>query len=596
MTSIKYKLRAGETTRQVAAHFGFSSTNAIAEHPENAGIVSTRGGIDHLVPGDVFTVPEGTQGRRSVGTGRGHQIRISETAGTFTLLLDTAFRLPDPDKVGDLAASPTRWLAFNTTLKISGATVKVEQSGGGLIYENESNKKGIAVFPRLDDGTWNLTAHPRDEELSSGPATADDKADHGLGFFEGRNKPSKSPAPKKSYPPNGTYEVEYRPMKLELSVTSGSISGVVIEEPSADENSPSPVVPFWKNVDETKTNQVVHVEWKPDFLRRLKPKLRPFQRKRADLPLELFVVHQTAGPSMGKALNSFLPPAVTSGAHFVNDVDGHLVRMVDDIYYSQHAGGYRRQREPNWGIGSKETQKLGRSVNDRAVGVENVHADNTKESELAPDNNPFTEAQYASLSHLIKGYISMYEGVVPRNVIGHQDATPKARCPGPHFVWEKLEATGASLAPVDLPKGEESTMFGGFFAEPEGSGRVLQFDDEQTQAEDGSFGILRGNRAVADKLPAGPVTALENALRAIGYGVDERIKRETGGRHAAGAFDLVLTFCLAQFMRHFCTGTRQRPDQYSAYLEVDLLKNRNRVFVDLELAKLIRRVELALVA
>ena len=615
---MKYQLRNGEHVREIAEHFGFSSTKTIADHPDNASVVSERGGIDHLVPGDVFTIPEGTSGRRQLGTGRGHDLTVSATPGTFVVKLESAFRLrngfgtPDGEHHGNLADSPNRWAGFGKqNLTVIGATITVSQSGGGLIFTNITNRKGEAVFPHLDDGRWVVSATPDDNELSPGAARAAPGVDHGLGFYEKKGKPVGKP--QRPFPANGTYEVEYRPVELELTVSGGAIESATMDDesvplpapdagPPTPPERPPPAVPFWRGIGEGGDRQALHLDWKPDFIRRVKRKLRPFQRERKsvgqldrDTP-ELVAVHQTTGDSIGSSLHTFLPPGSASGAHFLNDLDGHVVRMADDRYFTQHAGGYNKKRAPNWNLAEWDaagTRNKALLPGDLAVGIENVHKENTVKAEAAPEHHPFTEAQYASLRDLIKGYRETYPNIRACDVVGHQDLTPKARCPGPHFEWEKIEGEDGALAMTDPVPGENETMFGGFFAGKDGAARVLKEGDEERREDDGSFTVLRGKETVAGGLTAGPVSELADALRAIGYGVDVKIKTKKPLRYEEGEVGRVLLLCLAQFMRRYCSGSRQRLDQYPAYLEVDIKKNSPRVTLDIQVAQLVVRVQRA---
>ena len=416
MADLKYQLRNGEHVREVAEHFGFSSTQAIADHPDNASIISERGGVDQLVPGDTFTIPEGTTGRRRLGTGRGHDLTVSDSPGTFVVRVESAFRLkngfgdPAAEHAGDLALSPNRWAGFGKqNLTVTGATVEVRQSGGGLIFTNVTNSKGEAVFPQLNDGAWSLTATPSEHELSDVPAGPDDSRDHGLAFWENKGKAIGKPV--RPFPANGTYEVEYREITVELTVDRGLLVEATIPEepvaipgsgPPAPPERPAPAVAFWRGVGGGVDRQALLIDWKPDFLRRVKRKLRQFQRAREvnnevfESP-ELVAVHQTTGDSIGSAMHTFLVPSSLSGAHFLNDLDGHVLRMADDRYFTQHAGGYNKQRDPNWNAEEEEARgqrKRVRRPGDRAIGIENVHQENTLKAEAAPEHHPFTEAQY----------------------------------------------------------------------------------------------------------------------------------------------------------------------------------------------------------
>src|SRR5690606_17813741 len=89
----------------------------------------------------------------------------------------------------------------------------------------------------------------------------------------------------------------------------------------------------------------------------------------------------------------------------------------------------------------------GTRVNDRAIGIECCH---TSTTDLDPSKNPFTDAQYTTLISLINDFRAKYPSIPLRNVIGHQDATPKANCPGPQLDWPRLEEAGVAMAPLTV--------------------------------------------------------------------------------------------------------------------------------------------------
>jgi hypothetical protein len=263
-------------------------------------------------------------------------------------------------------------------------------------------------------------------------------------------------------------------------------------------------------------------------------------------------------------------------------------------YFTQHAGGYNKQRDPNWNAEEEEARgqrKRVRRPGDRAIGIENVHQENTLKAEAAPEHHPFTEAQYRTLRGLIKAYREVYPLIRACDIVGHQDLTPKARCPGPHFEWEKIEGEHGALAPSAAVAGEDDSMFGGFFAGKDGRTRVLKEDDEERRGDDGLFSVHRGGKTIASGLSAGPISELAVALRRIGYGVDIEILAKSVIRHREGQVGRVLLLCLAQFIRRYCSGSRQRLDLYPAYLETNIKKHSPRVYLDLGVAQLLVRVE-----
>lgn len=574
-SSIQYKLKSGEHLNAVAQYFGFGSLDPITSHPDNQALIDQRGGVDGLRAGDIVTIPEGKSGKKDLAPGRGHVLTVKRIEGTFTLVVEVGFRLADPEAPGDISRTSARWRAFSGPLKVGGVTAKLAQGGGGPMYTLTTDSKGRCAAPLLADGEWTIELEPAPGERSAGCATANPAGGHWL--EAGSTAPKPTPA-------NKFYEAEYQPLKIRLEVAGGAVASASVTSP-VPKDRPIPAVVFWTGLGEGKDRQLLHVDWRPDFLRRIEPKLRPMQRKRK-AAIDLIMVHQTAGTNIGAALNTFLPPKNDSGAHFLNDLDGHLVRLADDDCFTQHGGGYNKVREPHFD---------GAQVNDRAIGIENVHADDT--GHLDPAKNPFTDAQYTTLIGLIKDLRAAYS-VPLRNVIGHQDATPKARCPGPHFEWPRLEDAGVALVPSTLDDSELESMFGGFFAGKDGRGRTLVFGDEE-QGTAADFRVVRKGKLLAEHLRQRPIECIHRALYAIGYDPFQAITQ--GGkkiRHTNGAFGVSLAFCLSQFVRHFASGSRIKSDQPKAYLEIPLGKSGkcNKVELDFELAKILRGAELAALA
>lgn len=570
--STQYKLRSGEHLNTVAEHFGFGSLEPIVNHPDNQALISERGGVDRLRSGDIVTIPEGTAGKKNLAPGRGHVLKVKRIAGSFTLIVEGGFRLQDPARPGDITGSPYRWKAFSGALKVIGATSKLAQVGGGPMYTNTTDRQGRLATPLLGDGEWTLELEPVPAERSPGPAAANPAGGHWL------EKGSTAPKPT---PGDKFFEAEYQPLKIKFTVSAGAVSSARVESP-IPKDRPVPAVLFWKGLGENKDRQFLFVDWKADFLRRIAPTLRPLQYKRPK-SIDTIVIHITTGEPISSGLSVFLGKANKSGAHFVLDTDGHIVRLADDHCYTQHAGGYGEVRDPYFD---------GVRVNDRAIGIECCHSSTT---DLDPSKNPFTDAQYTTLIGLIADYRAKYPAIPLRNVIGHQDATPKANCPGPQLDWPRLEEAGVALAPLEVEQAELETMFGGFFAGEDGRKRCLHVWDEEAGTA-GEFRVVRKGQVIAEHLRERPIECVRRALDAIGY--DPSLPIRQGGKtvkHKQGTLGVSLAFCLAQFIRHFATGARIRADQPTAYLEIALGKSErfNKVVLDFKLAKLLRGAELA---
>lgn len=310
-----------------------------------------------------------------------------------------------------------------------------------------------------------------------------------------------------------------------------------------------------------------------------------------DAQIDVIMFHHTAGFSIGSALYTFLAKGKKSGAHFLIDLDGHVIRLADDRYATRHGGGYRDVRTPSWAGTSSP------SINKRAIGIEHLHDDKKLEKGDLLDSPPYTDAQYEASVDLIKGLRAAH-GVTAANVIGHQDVTAKSMCPGRRVDWPRLEAAGASLAPAALNAQEQADMFGGFYAGPGGATRRLVLNYKEKEV-DGMFEVYdRKGKLMTSGLSAGPITSLRESVRQVGYCVEEWIVID-GTTHRLTArkrsvFEETLGYALSQFIRHYCTGSRIREDLYYCYREIPRVWN--KLFVDFELAKLIHGAAKAAIA
>jgi len=425
--------------------------------------------------------------------------------------------------------------------------------------------------PRVSLPTRVRVSPLRAEEISHGPARANPGVDHGTS------------AP--SFVPGGRlFQHEYRPLEIELVASDLDVVSAEVHGDPAP-SRPHHATLFWKNVGEGFGKMILEVDWRPDFERRIRSSVKPSPTKRTR-EIDLIVVHQTGGTNMGSQLNTFLNKK--KGAHYVIDVDGHVVRVADDRYHTVHGAG-GKNRTPSW---------AGRElINHRAVGIENCHAD---ASHLDIDKNPFQEAQYSALIDLIQSLREAYgpspgTALSPRHVVGHHDvAIQHQRCPGPHLDWPRLAAAGQALAPETLTEAEIDAMFGRFFAGADGSSRRIEIGDEQRGGPT-EFRLRQSSGVEVGGLTAGPITELRQALVDIGYAP----RRSFGSMsRSKTTFEGVTVYCVMEFMRHFCTGSRIRKDQPIAYRDLGTKGRRDPtgVFIDLALATLIKGVEKAALA
>ncbi len=584
----KYRLKKGEHIRTVARRFGFISLEPIEEEPANAKIIGTRGGVEKLKGGDIVVIPEAKSGKKTVETGKHHSFKIPWALHTLEVRLYTEFRIPDPDAPGDKSKAPTRCEFFGQKGGLSGffqldakvELMEMDTSTGAyhVVHETETRvatdrgeltdllAASICELPAPAVGKPGFIriSPVRPEETSSGPA----RANPGIAHDTGSN-----PAP--WLPKGRRFHHEYRPLEIDVTTFNQRIENAQVHGDPAP-SRPHHATLFWKNVGESFGRMILEVDWRPDFIRRVRPAIRPEPETRSG-GIETIIIHHTGGPVMGSQLNTFLNK--TKGAHMIVDLDGHVVRVADDVSETRHGAGGGDLWTPNW---------AGRTnINDHAVGIENCHGD---QDHLDESKNPFTDAQYAALIDCVRSLRDAY-GIGPRHVVGHLDVSVShTRCPGPHFLWEKLEAEGQALAPEPLTQAETESMFGGFFAGTEGRARRIDTGDRQ-KGGPSEFKLVKKGGVEIDKLSAGPITELRQALLNIGY--DPRRKFDSESRSKT-VFEGVTAFCITLFMEHFCTGSRIRKDQAKAYRESPRIPD--DLFIDFDLAKLIKEVEKAALA
>lgn len=499
------------------------------------------------------------------------------------------------------------------------ATVKITPAGdesapdtanssfSGSVQEATTDAKtGTRKFQILADGTWEITITPKNDELSSGPARAEPDTDHGREIYEKNSKAKdENKKPKKSFPANKQYELEFRPLKIHVDVSVGRIENASFPDPPAA-SRPHHAVLFWRNVGESTTHQVLEVDWKPDFIRRIVGGLKPHhelrnskEKKTLQEQIDVIMVHHTGGSSVGGALGgSFLQASAKNkrGTHFLIDLDGHVIRLADDRYNIRHGGGGSEIRVPSW--------KNESNINDRAIGIEHVHTDSKKLSkDTIQEPDPYTDAQYAASIELIRDLRTVYDVKLP-DVIGHQDAVIKAACPGWHFDWPRLEDNGVALVPAQVSAAERDVMFGGFFAGEEGRRRRLPLESKEVEVRsktDNSTTVTikdKNGQTLARELRGRPIQELREALRQVGYSTEKSIvvdkKKRIFNDEKLEFFDFIMGFSLVQFIRHYCTERRLRPDLHLAYRDSPRVPH--NLFVDFELAILIRGAANAAIA
>jgi N-acetylmuramoyl-L-alanine amidase len=149
---------------------------------------------------------------------------------------------------------------------------------------------------------------------------------------------------------------------------------------------------------------------------------------------DMAVLHYTGMETGNAAVERLADPASEVSAHYVVDVDGRVLRLVEEEMRAWHAGLAR------WGGVS--------DVNSRSIGVEIVNPGH----ELGYP--PFPEPQMQALEDLLGGIMRRH-GIAPERVVSHACVAPGRKCdPGEKFDWRRLSLRGASVW-LDLEQAEE---------------------------------------------------------------------------------------------------------------------------------------------
>lgn len=155
-----------------------------------------------------------------------------------------------------------------------------------------------------------------------------------------------------------------------------------------------------------------------------------FGERRGGARVELVVLHYTAMPSCGEALERLCDPAAEVSAHYLIDADGTVLSLVDEDLRAWHAGA------GEWG-GKGD-------INSRSIGIELANR----------GREPFAEPQMAALERLLAGVLERH-GLGPQAVIGHSDMAPERKGdPGGRFDWRRLAMQGLSVWPEPAEPGD----------------------------------------------------------------------------------------------------------------------------------------------
>ena len=550
--ALVHVVRSGETLLAIAEQYGFRAWQTIADAPENADLLAERGNPHAVREGDELHIPDAQRGECLVpagdpgveqtglaGTAKHHKAVLKTHKPLLEVRVYLEFRrVPDGVAAGAKNGTIKGWHNGTKHVTVKEASIAITP---GTFRAGPTNREGIARFDALTEGTWTLSLQPHPDQTSPGPAMPDATRDHGRDWGQG------NVVRKRTRSDSRFFDVEYRPLELEIQVLGGAIAGVSVTSKKPDDR-PFHAVCFWHDGVEpgpTGVTQVLEIDLKPDFLRRVDAGgtgVHPLTHARAKQPgIRLFQIHHTGGKRISGAIEQFI--GTTSGIHFINDRDGHVVRMVDDKYRVKHGGGEGGPVEIAWADEPK--------INDQAIGVENVQGGEAE----------FPAAQITALIGLVKKAREIYPAILINHVMSHADVyTGKLGCPGKKFPWPDLEDAGAALKPLAITDAQMETEWGGFFAAAAGDKRSLKEGDRDREDEGGTFSVVRGSKVIASGLSLAPIALLNEALHAIGYTPNRKGKRvadfDVWKTKHLGTFGASTRVSITFFKAHYCTEPR----------------------------------------
>ena len=233
--------------------------------------------------------------------------------------------------------------------------------------------------------------------------------------------------------------------------------------------------------------------------------------RRNGLGPEILVMHYTGLPTFQRSIDVLRDPRCEVSCHYVVDVDGRIVQMVEESMRAWHAGASSWHGE--------------RDINSQSIGIEIQNTGHThrtgqnqkpgarQKPEHAPD---FPDEQMRAVEQLAADIIARH-GIKPRNVVAHSDIAPGRKIdPGEKFDWQRLWSMGIGhwvppepLTPQDV-----------------GHGPGVQNDTiADTQAMLRAYGYGIEPTGVLDELTATVVAAFQRHFRPTR--VDGRIDRST---------------------------------------------------------------------
>ena len=157
--------------------------------------------------------------------------------------------------------------------------------------------------------------------------------------------------------------------------------------------------------------------------------------RRTGLTPDILLLHYTDMERADQAVAWLCNPDANVSCHYLVDVDGTIVQMVEENRRAWHAG------RSFW---AGETD-----INSRSIGIE-IH--NLGHDGGYPD---FPEAQMAAVEALCADIVARHS-IAARLVLAHSDVAPERKQdPGEKFDWARLHRAGVGHWVEPVPSGED---------------------------------------------------------------------------------------------------------------------------------------------
>lgn len=140
-------------------------------------------------------------------------------------------------------------------------------------------------------------------------------------------------------------------------------------------------------------------------------------------PVDMIVLHYTETVPLAAVIERLCDPVAEVSAHYVVDVDGTVIQLVEEDKRAWHAGVSSWQ-----GVND---------INSRSIGIEIVN----------DGASPFTPAQINAVIDLCRD-IQKRHHIKDCNIVAHSDIAPKRKIdPGAFFPWQQLAKNNVGYWP-----------------------------------------------------------------------------------------------------------------------------------------------------